>query len=270
MPGWTAHVADEDQSATWTGALWQTAAQQPQRFPRLGIATDADATNRLAVSAPATLFSHDGAGHQVKLNKAGAGDTASLLFQTGWSGRAEIGTLGDDDFGLKVSPDGSAWTTALQASRSTGHLTVPVGLSVAGAITGTAVTQSGRDRTVGRLVKVGDYGLGGAQVLSGATTLHALDLPPGNYSYATGGALGGGPESGAWPHALQVLEISGSTTGGARHRLYVSARVTGSLASCRVWVGFNVGNDPIDWTPLPVGAFLVGPVSQSGGCPPAR
>ena len=41
----------------------------------------ADTTNRLSLNAPATLLNHDGDGHQLKINKASAGDTASLLYQ---------------------------------------------------------------------------------------------------------------------------------------------------------------------------------------------
>ena len=37
----------------------------------------------------------------------------SLLFQSGWGGRAELGLIGDDDLSLKVSPDGGAWHEAL-------------------------------------------------------------------------------------------------------------------------------------------------------------
>lgn len=81
----------------------------------------ADATNRLVVNGPASLFNHNGSGgHQVKLNKALAADTASFLFQTGFSGRAEFGTLGVDDFTLKVSADGSAWNDAFAVARATG------------------------------------------------------------------------------------------------------------------------------------------------------
>ena len=78
-------------------------------------------TNRLAVSAPATLLTHAGNGHQLKLNKAASGDTASLLYQTNWSGRAEMGLTGDDHFRLKVSADGAAWTDALTVDAGTRH-----------------------------------------------------------------------------------------------------------------------------------------------------
>ena len=79
----------------------------------LGIHTSVDDYNRLALSVHASLFTHDGNGHQIKVNKASVADTASLLFQTDWQGRAEMGLAGSDDFVIKVSPDGAAWTTAL-------------------------------------------------------------------------------------------------------------------------------------------------------------
>jgi hypothetical protein len=86
----------------------------------LGIGTSHDATNRLAVASPATLLTHAGAGHQLKINKSTSGETASLLFQTGWSGRAEMGTAGADDFAIKVSADGSTWTDALSIAGAAG------------------------------------------------------------------------------------------------------------------------------------------------------
>jgi hypothetical protein len=86
----------------------------------VGVNVTADATNRLSVVSPASLFSHEGAGHQLKINKDTAADTASVLFQTAFSGRAEFGLAGDDDFHVKVSADGSAWHEALVVSRSSG------------------------------------------------------------------------------------------------------------------------------------------------------
>lgn len=109
--GWLAWVADEEaflvfDGMSWTGATTQNAA-------RLGINTMADDTNRLAVASDAALFTHAGHGIQAKLNKHAAADTASILFQTNWSGRAEIGCVGDDDFRFKVSPDGATFHTGL-------------------------------------------------------------------------------------------------------------------------------------------------------------
>ena len=49
----------------------------------------------------------------ITLNKEAAGDDAGFIFQTDFSTRALFGTLGDDDFAFKVSPDGSAFHTAM-------------------------------------------------------------------------------------------------------------------------------------------------------------
>ena len=97
-----------------------------------GINTSADTTNRLAVSASATLLSHDGDDHRLKINKNAAGNTASLLFQSNWSGRAEFGLAGDDDFRVKVSADGSAWHDALAIDRASGSVALPGSLWAAG------------------------------------------------------------------------------------------------------------------------------------------
>ena len=70
----------------------------------------------------ASLFNHAGAGHQHKINKNTASDTASLLFQTGFSGRAEFGTTGDDDWHVKVSADGSTWHEAIVVDKDTGDV----------------------------------------------------------------------------------------------------------------------------------------------------
>lgn len=78
----------------------------------VGIGTAQDPANLLTVRAASALFAGVSAGFQIKLNKVAAGDTASLLYQTGFSGRAEIGLTGDDKLHLKVSADGSSWTEA--------------------------------------------------------------------------------------------------------------------------------------------------------------
>ena len=79
----------------------------------LGVNATADATNKLSVASSQVLINNIGNGVQVKLNKAAAGDTLSYIFDTNWSGRAEIGLCGDDNFSFKTSPDGSAWSTGL-------------------------------------------------------------------------------------------------------------------------------------------------------------
>lgn len=79
-------------------AIAMAAANVSALYLGLGGAV-ADATHRLSLNAPASLFNHAGAGHQIKVNKNAATDTASLLFETGFSGRAEMGLTGSDDLG---------------------------------------------------------------------------------------------------------------------------------------------------------------------------
>lgn len=112
-PGWLAFVVDENGLVVWTGSAWQPTIGLDGEVPMLGVNATPDTTNRLAVAAAAVLLTHVADDIQLKLNKNAAGDTASLLYQTGFSGRAELGTAGDDKLHVKVSPDGSAWTEAL-------------------------------------------------------------------------------------------------------------------------------------------------------------
>ncbi len=165
--GWRAQVLAEGKAVVFDGADWAAQTSVPDMIDNLdgvGVGTTSDATNRLAVAAAATLLSHEGTSHQLKINKAGAGDTASLLFQTGWSGRAEMGTAGADDFAIKVSADGAAWATGLSFDAATGQAALPQGAQVDGAVTGTAVQQSADDVTPGRLMRA-DYGYGPGTLL---------------------------------------------------------------------------------------------------------
>ncbi|WMT88073.1 DUF2793 domain-containing protein [Pelagibacterium sp. 26DY04] len=95
----------------------------------LGVGTDPDGTNRLAVRSEAALFTAVAAGEggngdvRLTLNKEAEADSATVIFQSGWSGRAEIGLSGNDDFAFKVSGDGAAFATAMTLSAGSGFAT---------------------------------------------------------------------------------------------------------------------------------------------------
>lgn len=163
-PGWQSQVVAENRAVVFDGATWVTQQPDLDNLTGVGIATQADATNRLAVSGEATLLTHDGAGHQVKINKSTQTDTASLLFQTGWSGRAEMGTAGTDGFAIKVSSDGAIWNIGMNIDPDTGKSAFPAGADITGTVTGTAVQQTPQDTTPGRLMRA-DYGYGPGTVL---------------------------------------------------------------------------------------------------------
>ena len=131
--GATTFVALTDVPANYSGAggklvkvnAGATALEFNNTVPLLGVNATPDASNKLSISSPSALFNHAGAGHQVKVNKNAAADTASFLFQTAFSGRAEMGTTGDDNFHFKVSPDGTTWKEALVVDKTTGACSFP-------------------------------------------------------------------------------------------------------------------------------------------------
>ena len=131
--GWLAHVSEDHDLIAFDGAAWSP-LEQPDSLQDLilfGLGTTADASNPLSVRLNNALFTALPAGSggdgdlRIKANKEAVGDTASVLFQTGYSGRAEIGALGSDDLSLKVSSDGSAWSTALTATGADGVVRLP-------------------------------------------------------------------------------------------------------------------------------------------------
>jgi len=84
-----------------------------QGVSRLGLGTDADATNPFAAKLNKALWTARYAGEggdgdlRYTLNKEASGNVLSLLLQSGWSGRTEIGLIGNEDLGVKVSADGA-------------------------------------------------------------------------------------------------------------------------------------------------------------------
>ncbi|MEL6372346.1 MAG: DUF2793 domain-containing protein [Pseudomonadota bacterium] len=125
--GWVAYQEDEGTLLVFDGSAWVRVVGGDAVNPvgLVGVNATADATNRLSVNAPASLFNHEGQGHQLKINKNAAGDTASLLYQSGFTGHAEMGLTGDDDFRIKVSADGTTFRDAVVIARSDGEVMLP-------------------------------------------------------------------------------------------------------------------------------------------------
>lgn len=133
-------IIDEDMLVIHRGGEWEPLqGLLLTGVGMFGVNATADPVNRLALSSPASLFNHEGAGHQLKINKASAADTASILFQTGFSGRAEFGLAGDDHWRVKVSSNGTTWREALTVRSDTGRVGINTqaptqALEVAGAM----------------------------------------------------------------------------------------------------------------------------------------
>ncbi|MFN3867486.1 MAG: DUF2793 domain-containing protein [Hyphomicrobiaceae bacterium] len=213
--------------------------------PLVGVNATADATNRLAVSAAASLFNHDGAGHQQKINKATATDTASVLYQTAFSGRAEMGLTGDDDFHFKVSADGATWNEAIVIARSTGAVSFPnttIGGGGVGPLpivrinftsSGTWNKPSGTSFLGVFVIVVGGGGGGGAATGAAA-----------NAAAGTGGGAGGTARKwipAASLGATETVTVGAGGAGGADDGL-VNAGAAGGVSSFGAHCTANGGN----------------------------
>ncbi|MEJ0076022.1 MAG: DUF2793 domain-containing protein [Alphaproteobacteria bacterium] len=140
--GWFAYVIDEGGLVAWNGSAWVSALAMLsilQNLTLLGVGTTADATNPFSAKLNNALWvaktvAEGGDGDlRCKLSKESAAKTLSLLFQDNFSGRAEIGLTGDDDFHFKVSADGSSWLDAITIDRTTAKLTANQGFADAPA-----------------------------------------------------------------------------------------------------------------------------------------
>lgn len=172
-PGWIAWVEDEQTLLIWSGAAWTDladAVHELHDIHRLGIGTGADDTNRFAAKLNNALWTARETGEggdgdlRYVMNKEDGAKVLSLLMQSGWSGRAEIGLIGEDDLSLKVSADGAAWTTALSVDRATGRAILAADpVAAMGAATkqyaDTRVAKTG-DTMTGGLSLVGSFANG--------------------------------------------------------------------------------------------------------------
>lgn len=244
--GWRAWGKSEQQLRIWTGSAWVLPPALLENLPGLGIGTTPDDTNRLAVAADATLLSHAGSDHRLKINKDGDADTASLLFQSGWTGHAEMGLSGDTDFTIRVSGDGSAWSDAIRFDATTG------------LASGAAVQSAPMDSTAGALMTVGAFGLG-TKTAPQVTDFNDADMA-GFYSVLKlSTALNKPPGFNGGTAALWV----GSST-NANNMVQIAFYLNeGGVIATR---SLRAGNWR-DWQVIYTQATIVGPVAQSGGTP---
>ncbi|CDZ34855.1 Hypothetical protein NGAL_HAMBI1145_25450 [Neorhizobium galegae bv. officinalis] len=189
--GWRAWFAASEKLKVFSGTLWlDIPLPAIGRVDELGINATPDSTNRLTLASPASLFNHAGNGHQIKVNKAASTDTASLLFQSNWTGYAEMGLAGNTEFSVKVS-DGTTWKTGLSISPS-GRVSQP-------------------NQPAARVYRAGTSFTPTAGQQSGFTTL-ALDRG----GFSLGVAVGGGgnrvvvPADGVYLVALNLAVLSSS------------------------------------------------------------
>ncbi|GAA3855242.1 DUF2793 domain-containing protein [[Pseudomonas] carboxydohydrogena] len=137
--GWCVWSVADDALLVFGGSAWIPVTTgggtpfSPDNLPHLGINAAVAGANLLTVHSNDALLdaisTADGGTGDVRLqlSKAAASNTSSVVFSDAFSGRAEFGLTGDDDFHLKVSADGATWRDALKFDRTTGRVSFPAG-----------------------------------------------------------------------------------------------------------------------------------------------
>lgn len=228
--GMIALVQDADELVLRDDGGWLPLGQRlgaVQALERLGLGTTADAENPFAARLNKALWTalEAGAGGdgdlRFTLNKETSADVLSLLFQSGWSGRAELGLIGDDDMVLKVSADGAVWREAMKVDRMTGRVSFPKGagrrevrvLTAYGTYTPPAWAQSVE------AVVVGGGGGGGAGAFGAAGA-----------RFGGGGGGAGGITQAVWPADKLTSPLTVVVgTGGAGGTAAAGAGGSGSI-----------------------------------------
>jgi len=135
--GWRAWSVADATQLIYDGAAWNDAAgglHALQNLTLLGVGTTADAQSPLSAKLGKALFAAKSVGEggdgdlRFVLDKEGPSHSVSHLYQSNWSGRAETGLTGDDDFHLKVSADGALWREAIVVDCATGRPAFPQGM----------------------------------------------------------------------------------------------------------------------------------------------
>ncbi|WP_313010606.1 DUF2793 domain-containing protein [Brevundimonas sp.] len=213
-PGLIAVVRDEAVVVVRDQAGWTPLGGwlgQAQGLTRLGLGTTADAANPLSAKLNSALFTaleaDEGGDGDLRLtfNKQAAGDVLSLLFQSGYAARAELGLVGDDDLGLKTCDEGGVWRSVFRVDRTTGRVAFDQG-----AVRRETILMTGDGdysppawaRWI-EAVCVGGGGAGGA----------GLAGPAGTPRFGGGGGGAGGLSQGRW--AVEELDGALSVTVGA-------------------------------------------------------
>jgi hypothetical protein len=186
--GFQAWVKDESKLYIHDGTAWMLQTVSLQNLPLLGVGTAADSSNPFSAQLNSALWTalpiaSGGTGDlRYVLNKQASANTLSMLFQSGYSARAEAGLVGNDRFTLKVSPDGSAWHNAVVIDNAGGQL------GIAGNPSGADAVQVFGNGMVSTAPGIGFYRTGGTTTgrvgLDYATGLnHVLTNTAGAVSY---------------------------------------------------------------------------------------
>lgn len=143
--GFVAYCIDETQFLFFDGNIWSSFPISPSNFQnisQIGIGTNSDNNNPISAKINSALFSakyisEGGSGNlRYIINKEAIDKTGSFIFQNNWSGRAEIGLIGGENFIFKVSPDGTNWKDAINIDKSNARISLYDGINIPVALDG--------------------------------------------------------------------------------------------------------------------------------------
>jgi hypothetical protein len=132
--GWRCWVQADASMLVFSAGDWTAfgTSGEIENLTRFGFGTVADDNSPFVAKLNTALWTaQDGEGGtgdlRFVMNKTAQGNVLSLLMQSGYGGRAEIGLVGEDDFVFKVSAEGETWHEAIKIDRFTGRVRFPMG-----------------------------------------------------------------------------------------------------------------------------------------------
>lgn len=212
--------------------------------------SDKTAAYTITVGDRGRLVTASGAGGWTLALPAAATAGAGFSFPL-WNG--STGTITIDPSGSQLV--NSAAT--LSVVSGSGGVVVCTGTAWFFLPTGRPVTQSAVDTTAGRLLKVGDFGLGTSRVISDFTAA----IEPGFYHYSEVSAVGAPGASAFFGYAL----VTKSSGGG---NFAIASRGSTNPNNQRVWFGSRAAETgAFTWVEMISHWRIIGTVSQVAGLP---
>ena len=211
--------------------------QDIDNVARLGINT-IDTSNGLSANTPSVLFANAG-DMRTSISKGASSNVAAVNLQDNYSTRVQFGLIGNDDFTISTSADGSTFKNAIVATTA-GAVSFPntggfTGDSGSGGTAGLVPAPSAGTAAAGKYLKAdGAWSVppGAATVMSGATssTAGASGLVPAPSSGQQGAFLRG---DGTWEPmtAVQIGGLAPSATVDTTNATNVTA---GTLPASRL------------------------------------
>lgn len=273
--GWRAWNEDEEVLLLWNGADWAALeAGSGGGFDPDGI--DHLFLNDAEPEEPGVVFAMRGEAAllhaipdaeggngdvRLQISKETESDTASVFFATDFSGRAEFGLTGSENFQLKVSADGEDWIEALDIDKHTGRVRLPAVLAPADSAQAVAFRDIREKLSANRTYYVRTDGAdsnnglantsGGAFLTIQKALVTAAALDCGTYNVTLKVA------DGAYNAAVQLRDMLGSGSFVLEGNTTTPANVTITLAS-----GNCISASPA--TPWTVRGFKVSTSAGSG------